>query len=173
MSSGNRSVLHVSPHPDDEVLGAPATLMALRDDGWTVVNFACSLGRAEDSARRRRELTEACRRARFALVVPDRLPGISIDDNSRHAQAELGELLAGLLVSRHPQLVVSPSPHDGHHGHEVVARALRDAVERVGQPIHWAMWGLWSDLALPNLLTPFDAERLREIDYALRAHVVN
>jgi LmbE family N-acetylglucosaminyl deacetylase len=26
-------VLHLAPHPDDELIGAPATLMALRDAG--------------------------------------------------------------------------------------------------------------------------------------------
>jgi len=31
-------VLHLAPHPDDEALGAPATLLALRDAGHRVIN---------------------------------------------------------------------------------------------------------------------------------------
>ena len=41
------AVLAVSPHPDDELLGAGATLMALRDAGWRVINLAASLGRED------------------------------------------------------------------------------------------------------------------------------
>ncbi len=33
-------VLHVSPHPDDELIGAPAALMALRDAGEPVAVLA-------------------------------------------------------------------------------------------------------------------------------------
>ena len=46
------TVLHLSPHPDDEVVGMPATLMALRDAGWRVVNLACGLGRPARHQRR-------------------------------------------------------------------------------------------------------------------------
>ena len=46
------TVLHLSPHPDDEVLGAGATLLGLRDAGHRVINLACSLGRPEQQERR-------------------------------------------------------------------------------------------------------------------------
>ena len=39
------TVLHVSPHPDDELVGAPGTLKTLRDHGWQIVNLAGGLGR--------------------------------------------------------------------------------------------------------------------------------
>ena len=44
-------VLHISPHPDDELMGAPATLMALRDAGHEVTNLALTLGREADHGR--------------------------------------------------------------------------------------------------------------------------
>ena len=46
----------------------PATLMALRDAGWRVVNLACGLGRPAQHQRRRAEVEEACRRAGFELL---------------------------------------------------------------------------------------------------------
>jgi LmbE family N-acetylglucosaminyl deacetylase len=161
-------VLHLAPHPDDELIGAPATLMALRDAGHTVVNVACSLGRAEDRERRTRELERASARARFELVVPERTPAMSSDDDLDAAQAELGALLEELIGAYGAELVVSPSPHDGHPGHEVVGRAARDVLER--RPLRWWMWGVWADLPLPTLLVPFDEARLEEILYALEAH---
>jgi len=136
-------VLHASPHPDDELLGAPATLMALRDAGHEVLNVACS---AEGV--RRAEAEEACRRAGFGLVV---LEG--------ELEAELGRLAADA------GLVVGPSPHDRHPEHERVGRALLAAgVERL-----W-LWGLWGELRFPTTIVEYGEERLAEIVAALEAH---
>jgi LmbE family N-acetylglucosaminyl deacetylase len=166
----SRTVLSVSAHPDDELIGAGATLMALRDAGWRVVNQACSLGRPDDCSRRREELTQACRLAGFELVIPDGLPPIGSGDDLALAQRVLSATIVDALASLGAELIVGPSPHDNHHGHEVVGRALRDAVEARGEPEHVMFWGLWSDLPLPNVLVPFDAARLAEIQRALAAH---
>jgi LmbE family N-acetylglucosaminyl deacetylase len=40
----SQTALLLSPHPDDELLGCPAHLFALRDAGWRIVNVALSLG---------------------------------------------------------------------------------------------------------------------------------
>ncbi len=165
-----RAVLSVSPHPDDELLGAPAALMALRDAEWRVVNLACSLGRPPDRTRRRGELVDACRLAGFELVILDGLPPIGSSDDLALAERALTVAIVGALEDCHADLIVGPSPHDGHHGHEVVGRAIRNAVETRGEPIHAMFWGLWADLPMPNVLVPFGAPRLAEIQSALRAH---
>lgn len=165
------AVISVSPHPDDELLGAPATLMALRDAGWEVINLACSLGRPEDRDRRRAELIEACAAARFALVIPDELPPIGDGDDLGFAQGVLAAAIGDVLSRSDARLIVGPSPHDGHHGHEVVGRAIRDAVEARGEAIRVMFWGLWGALPIPNLVVPFDDSRLREIQRALSSHV--
>ncbi len=163
--------LHVSPHPDDELIGAPATLMALRDAGWRVVNLACGLGRPAQRQRREAELREACRLAGFELRLPRRPVAISAGDDLASAQAALGEIAAEAISELRPQVVVSPSPHDRHPGHEIVARAVRDALrERPGEAPPWWMWGLWGGLALPTLGVAFGADRLEEIFAALAAH---
>ena len=164
------AVISVSPHPDDELLGAPATLMALRDAGWEVINLACSLGRPEDRDRRRAELIEACAAARFALVIPDELPPIGDGDDLGFAQGVLAAAIGDVLSRSDARLIVGPSPHDGHHGHEVVGRAIRDAVEARGEAIRVMFWGLWGALPIPNLVVPFDDSRLREIQRALSSH---
>jgi LmbE family N-acetylglucosaminyl deacetylase len=141
-------VLHASPHPDDELVGAPATLMALRDAGHEVVNAACSIGAAE----RRAELEQACLRAGFELV---RLDGTD----------DLAAALRGLCAERSPGLVVGPSPHDLHPWHETVGRALLELpIDRI-----W-LWGLWGELRFPTTVVEFGEERLREIIHALEAH---
>ena len=149
-----RTLLHLSPHPDDEVAGAPATLMALRDAGWQIVNVACGLGRRAQHQRRRAEVEEACRRAGFALLTCDPPLDLSAGDDLAAAEDALVALLAQLLVC-------APSPHDGHHAHELVGRAALRAIEAYDarKPALW-LWGIWADLPFPTLIAPFDQARL-------------
>lgn len=164
-------VLHCAPHPDDELIGAPATLMALRDADWRVVNLACSLGRPEQRSRREAELREACRLAGFELRVPARTAAISSDDDPIAARAELRDLVREAVADLGPQLVISPAPHDRHHGHELAARAVGDVLNEQREPApRWWMWGLWASLPLPTLATAFDQKRLDEILHALSAY---
>ena len=161
-------VLHVAPHPDDELLGAPATLMALRDAGHTILNLACSLGRPEQQERRRAELIEACERAGFALRIPDPPVAMSSGADLAAAEARVAGLVTEALEDG-ADLVVAPSPHDGHPGPELVGRAVLGVVAARGGPRVW-LWGLWADLPLPSLITTFGRDRLREIGAALEAH---
>ncbi len=162
--------LHFAPHPDDELIGAPATLMALRDAGWRVVNLACGLGRPEQQKRREAELREACRLAGFELMISER--PISRDDDRAAAYATLLGLARETIDDLAPRIVLSPSPHDRHRAHELVAGAVRDALgERLGSSApRWWMWALWGTLPQPTLGTAFDQARLDEIISALSAH---
>ena len=146
-----RVAVHFSPHPDDELLGAPAALFTLRDAGWRIVNVACSLGRPTQRARRRGELEEACRRAAFELRVDEPEP-------------------VAVLAELRPTLVVAPSPHDRHPFHEEVGRAALAAVAETGATETVWLWGLWGELALPTLVVEVTDERLDEIEHALSAH---
>ena len=127
-------VLHASPHPDDELVGAPATLMALRDAGHEILNVACSLA----------ELERACERARFELVVLE-------------GEDALGERLRALCEERSAGLVVGPSPHDRHPFHESVGRALVAAA-----PERLWLWGLWGELPFPTTIVEYGERRLEE-----------
>lgn len=173
------TVLHVAPHPDDELIGAPATLFALRDAGWRVVNLACSLGSAGQRERRLRELGAACATAGFELaLVPEPLGDPLGHGDLNVAQQRVEAALAATLARYRPTLVVAPSPHDRHRGHEVVGRAVLamcspgtseaggdgDAPSRV-----W-LWGLWGDLPFATLAVAFDEARLDEILVALACH---
>lgn len=146
------TVVHFAPHPDDEALGAPGALFALRDAGWRVVNIACSLGRPKQRERRLAELQEACRRARFELRIDEVDPA--------HVLAEL-----------EPDLVVAPHPHDRHPFHEQVGRDVLTAVAGAGSPTVVWLWSLWGESALPSLALELSAGRLDEIASVLEAHV--
>ena len=149
-------VLHVSPHPDDEALGAPATLLLLRRAGWQVVNAVVSLGRPDDHARRRREAVEAARRAGFELRLTDESP--------------VEDWLRSLLDELAPAIVLSPSLHDAHPRHEATARATALACAATADPPVWWQWGLWADLRSPTLYVPFDDDVLAEAQHVLAAY---
>ncbi len=150
-------VLHCAPHPDDEAIGAPATLMALRDAGWRVVNLACGLGGPDRRRQREAELREACRLAGFELRLPEGLD----------PRAAVPEAIAELQ----PKIVVSPGPHELHPAHVLVAEAVRDALVAPGaRAPRWWMWALWGSLRQPTMATAFGPSRMREILVALEAH---
>jgi LmbE family N-acetylglucosaminyl deacetylase len=165
------SVLHLAPHPDDELIGAPATLIGLRHAGHRVFNLACSLGRPAHRARREAELGAAMELAHFEWEAVSPPLAISAGDDLALAQRRLAPLVRELIVREGFDLVVSPSPHDGHHGHEVVGRAAAEAIASLGTGAPpWWLWGLWADLALPTLFVPFDEDAMADVLRALAPH---
>ena len=161
-------VLQISPHPDDELLGAPATLIALAQAGHEVVNLAVSLGRDQARPRREAEVREACARAGFELIVSSPPHSISRGDDLAASRVRLTDELVRLGAKRGFDLLVGPSPHDGHHAHELVGRAAAVASAALRVPL-W-LWGLWGELPIPTILHPFDQEMLERIMDALAAH---
>jgi LmbE family N-acetylglucosaminyl deacetylase len=151
------TVLHVSPHADDEALGAPATLLLLRRSGWRVVNLVASLGHPDDRARRGDEAVEAATRAGFELVLPT-------------DAGDPATKIASLLRDRAPAIVVSPWIDDGHPRHEAVARVTGDALASLGDPPVWWQWGLWAELREPSLYVPFDDDVLAAAQHVLAAY---
>lgn len=168
---GRRTLLHLAPHPDDELMGGPAIMLALQASGHRIVNIACSLGRPKDRERREAEARESARRTGFELIIPSRPLAIGSGDDLEAAQAELASLIAELVRTEEVEIVFSPSPHDRHPGHEVVGRAVLDALAPLeDRAPTWWMWGLWADLPFPNLIAYFDSERMGQIMHALDAH---
>ncbi len=164
-----RIALVVSPHPDDELIPAGGTLLRLRSAGWRIVNLACGLGRPEHHERRRRELTAACARAGFELRPLEPPLALSRDDDLAEAQRRLEAELANQLHDLRPPLLLAPGPRDGHHAHELVARAVQSAVATHGgeRTVWW--WELWGHLVSPTLLVDVSAQ-LNEVCAALREH---
>lgn len=144
------TVIHVSPHPDDESIAAPCTLLALRDAGWRVINFAASLGRPEVHERREAELRAALDVAGFELHTSR--AAISRGDDLGSSRKALSFELITLIRDTGAVLVVGPHARDGHHGHQTVARAIRQAVWDAPRPVTWWMWSIWADLPRPTLV---------------------
>jgi LmbE family N-acetylglucosaminyl deacetylase len=164
------TVVHVAPHPDDEALGCPGALLHLVDRGWKVVSVLASLGFPSQWERRRAEFEEASRRAHFVPVILDPPLGISLPDDLARATERVASELPGILDEHDATVVVSPSPHDVHHGHETVARGVQRALETLPTPIRWWMWGIWGELPAPNVFFPFGHPDLARMLHILEAY---
>jgi len=164
------TVLHVAPHPDDEAVGCPGALLHLRDRGWRVVSVIASLGFRDQWERRRAEAEEASARAAFVPVFLDPPLGISLDDDLGLAADRVAAELPVVVEAYGASVVVSPSPHDVHHGHEAVGRGVQCAMEALPPSVRWWMWGVWGDLPAPNLFYPFDEPALARILHILEAY---
>ena len=145
------TVIHVSPHPDDESIAAPCTLLALQDAGWKVINFACSLGRPDVAERRGAELTGAMEVAGFECLVPEEPLALSFHDDRERAAKRLVAMLRSLVAETGATLIVGPHPRDRHHGHTAVARAIRQVIW-THPGLVWWMWSIWADLPRPTLV---------------------
>ena len=169
--TGSPTVLHVSPHPDDEVLGAGATLAALRDRGWRVVNLACSLGRPADRGRRRAELEAALRLLRFESEVVEPPVALGADDDLRAGEDRVAAVTAEAADRLRAALIISPGPEDAHHAHAAVGRGVARTGGSGGSGSRrWWAWSLWRDLERPTLYVPWDGRRLAELSAALACH---
>ncbi len=171
MQSIDRVALHVSPHPDDEILGAGATLVLLRQHGWRILALTCTLGREADHDRRRAELLEATARVDFEPQVLEPLARLSSSDDLAAGRSHVAEAVASTVESTGASLVVSPHPHDGHHAHEAVGAAVAEALlGMTTQAPTWWQWGLWADLPKPTLYVPFSDETLSRVKHSVAAY---
>jgi LmbE family N-acetylglucosaminyl deacetylase len=164
------TVVHVAPHPDDEALGSPGSLLHLLDRGWEVVSVIVSLGFPDQHSRRRAEFEEASRRANFVPVFLEPPLSISLHDDLDHARDRVAVELPAIVAEYGASVVVSPSPHDVHHGHETVARGVQRAMEVLPPTVRWWMWGIWGDLPAPNVFYPFGEPALARMLHVLEAY---
>ena len=164
------TVLHVAPHPDDEVVGCPGALLHLLDRGWTVVSVLSSLGFAEQWDRRRGEAKEASTRANFTPVFLDPPLNLDLDADLEHATHRVAKEIPPLVKEYDASIVVSPSPHDNHHGHETIGRGVQRAMAVLPPDTRWWMWGVWGDLPVPNVYYGYDQRVLDRALYILEAY---
>ncbi|HEX3334526.1 MAG TPA: PIG-L family deacetylase [Acidimicrobiales bacterium] len=158
------TVLHVAPHPDDEAVGAPGALLHLLDRRWNVVSLIASLGFEGQQDRRRAEAEEASTRAGFEPVFFDPPLNLDLDGDLALATQLLAAELPALVERHGASIIVSPSPHDVHHGHEAVGRAVQRAMAALPPSTRWWMWGVWGELPAPNVFYGYDQ---RVLDRAL------
>jgi LmbE family N-acetylglucosaminyl deacetylase len=162
---------HISPHPDDEALGSPGVVLAMHGAGWHVVNFVATMGRPEHRERRSGEAASAAQVLDLELRSPFNPVGLSKTDDLELGYELIRSELRNLFDELRPKIVVAPSPHDGHHAHELVGRAVLSVLEHIeDRPRLW-LWGLWSDLPFPTIYAPYGEDVMRRAQRTIRCYV--
>ncbi len=171
-----RSVLIVSPHPDDETLGLGAALADWAAADISVRVVAVTDGEGSHPGRpglgplRCSEQNRAL--AELGIVHPPIRLRLPDTDLARHSD----ELVAALVdLTECDDLVVAPWEHDGHGDHDAVGMAAAKAAQRTGAglasyPIWAWQWARPSDLEGLALHRIQGSHRARTAKAAAIAH---
>jgi LmbE family N-acetylglucosaminyl deacetylase len=143
----HRSALVLAPHPDDETIGAGATIARKVAAGTPVRVVVAADG---NDSTRRAECREACRR----LGLPDdALTFLGLPDGAlAEHQADLRDAIRSVVEEMGPAELIMPSAIDTHPDHRALAATVRRhatddlrAVQVLSYPIwYWNRWA-WTD----------------------------
>ena len=164
MIEGQKRVLVLAPHPDDETFGCGGTLRMLSESGVVVdvvfmtrgelgqeAGLAASLEvRQETAERRMREARSACQ----VLGVRD-LHFLDGADSRLAEQPQLAASIAHLLQRGGYQRVFGPWQHDTHDDHRATFNLLRAAVAQQAAAMQFWLYEVWRPLPA-NTFVPID-----------------
>lgn len=125
-------ILVVSPHPDDETIGAGGYLEEAVRAGASVEVVI-----ATDGAKRGRaavRFQEAIRATGKLGVLPQNLIFLAFPDGRLGRQADFPLRLAGIVAQFHPNIVIGTDPKDYHPDHAAVGRAIDGLGKAAGHP---------------------------------------
>jgi glucosamine-6-phosphate deaminase len=174
-----RTVLVVSPHPDDAAISAGGT-MALLAPANRVVTAVMTTGHRSFIPGTRREERiairerEAAQEARVLGVEPRFLRLPFYDADSEVTGRDL-EILAALLAEIRPDWLFIPHRRDSHPAHQASRRAALDAVRRAMPEREVEMWsyeGPWALFGRGDFdtIVPLPRETFEKKAEAIRAH---
>lgn len=130
-NAGDR-ILVVSPHPDDETIGAGGYLEeAVRAGANVEIVIATDGAKRGRASVRFRETTLATGRLG---VPPQNLVFLKFPDGRLSAQRDFPTRLAEILNKFHPNIVIGTDPKDYHPDHAAVGRAIDGLGKTSGQP---------------------------------------
>lgn len=120
-----KSVLVVAAHPDDEILGAGATMRRLKAEGTRVrVMIASSI-----SPTREKDLEENCKKSLAAIGVDDyRLYSFHCLEFDKDSHHEMVKCIEDEIRESNPDTVIIHHPADIHPDHKTLALCALEAV---------------------------------------------
>jgi LmbE family N-acetylglucosaminyl deacetylase len=161
-------ILLVSPHPDDETLGAGAFLAHQRSRGVEVAVAAVTDG--ENAYRENQGLAAIRREEQMAAlgklgVEPAQIHRFALPDSDVTAHTpRLVELLQPLVAAG--TCLLAPWTGDFHPDHEACGRAAHEVAARTGASLYWYFFWTWHR-GTPETLHVLDLRAFRFDDSLL------
>jgi glucosamine-6-phosphate deaminase len=172
-----RTVLVISPHPDDAAISAGGT-MALLAPANRVVSAIMTTGhrsfipgtqREERIAIREREAAQEAR----VLGVEARFLRLPFYDAGAEVSGRDLEILAALLADVRPDWLFLPHRKDGHPAHQASRTATLEALRRASRTVEvWSYEGPWALFGRGDFdtIVPVPREAFEKKAEAIRAH---
>jgi len=167
--------LNLVPRAGDELFALPVATHALTRNGWHVANVIVDVG---VSRKQRQEIAAQAERAAaeldaFMLQLQDPLvlpvfpisPSLIPSDNS-----EVEQVAQKSVHSIHPELLLSPSPHDQDPGAALLGRSAQRAVEvyadKHNKAPTWWIWPADAGIARPSMAWGYGQKEINRLQSA-------
>ncbi|QFJ53985.1 PIG-L deacetylase family protein [Pseudobutyrivibrio xylanivorans] len=131
------NILVISPHPDDETLGAGGTLLKLKAQGhhifWlNITNMKTEYGYTEERVAERNAEIEIVRKAYgFEALYNLELEPAGVD---KYDLGDLIPILKNVLEEVKPDVLFVPYKHDVHSDHRVIYEAIYSCTKAFRAP---------------------------------------
>lgn len=150
----------VSPHPDDETLGAGGTILKLISQGADVVwmnitNMSPQYGYSEQLVKKRAIEIEQVRKATGYSAFYDL--GLQPAALEQYGKTDIILKIKEVFDAEKPELVFLPFPHDVHSDHKIVCESAISCIKAFRAP--YVRKILYMDIISETnyAVTPFDA----------------
>ena len=166
-----------APHPDDEIITGALPLRLMREQRFSVIDVAVTLGsRVDRRLQRSAELQAACACIGFGLVYLGRadLEAINLQVRERDPAGWDAAVttVAAVLAAQQPEVVFVPHAADWnatHIGvHHLVIEAMRRLPGLVCRVVETEYWGA---MVAPNLMVESAPADVADLVAALSLHV--
>jgi LmbE family N-acetylglucosaminyl deacetylase len=139
MSNGNRTILAVFAHPDDDALSCLGTLAKFTSENYQVHVLTLTAGEKSNTAIGRTRLSEA---ETVAQLVGYSLMEQELSDGHLRCDLETVSLIEKYIQQIRPQIVITHYPQNsgfGHQDHDNTASAVVNAARRASC-VDWILY---------------------------------
>lgn len=135
--SGQKSVMVVAPHPDDETLGCGGALLRHLQNGdelhWVIMtNMEARQGfSTQRIASRETEIQQVAARYQFKNVFRGQFATMELD---QYSMVELVDFVSSAVCAAQPNIIYMPFPGDIHSDHTMVYDAVKSCTKSFRYP---------------------------------------
>jgi len=149
------TILVLSPHPDDELVGCGGTLHALKKEGAKIYVIQMTEGATSSGLSNERESVMRTERWKEAAAVAEKL---GFEQNYWNTDKTFTlvfdkttiEKLGKTLQLLRPDLIFVPSKDDLHAEHQIAYKLLSAALQNYSNPIRVLQYPVWGKLTAIN-----------------------